>query len=270
MNPRSSETLVLKIGGSLFSDKSRPYSLRIKRLMEIGEELADALNERKAGLLVIHGGGSYGHYVASLHLEEKGGYDAEAFSLIADTMLELALTISDTLRASGLRTAVFSTHALWEQGSLRLEPLRQALRAGVVPVVYGDIIVDNGEIRILSGDLIAMQAAVGLRARQVYFASDVPGIFDADPRKPKARLLRRLCPWEAEELASRLGGGRGADVTGGISLKLRVMASIASSGIPSIFFSGLEQGSFYRALTGTLEQYSLVEPCKQGEDSGDT
>ncbi len=262
---KSQSLKVLKIGGSLFSDKRRPYSLRLSRLVEIGGEIAEALKRTGSSLVIVHGGGSYGHYVASLHLKEKGRYDGEAFSLIADTMLELSLTISDALRSSGLRTAVYSTHALWSKEGLNTAPLTYALRLGVIPVLYGDIVIDESEAKIVSGDILVRDAAIRLGAEAAYFASDVDGIYDRPPSEPGARLIKAICPREAEALASGFSEDKApVDVTGGIALKLRVMAEMASRGVKAIFFNGLKRGSFYMALTNTLQQYSMVAPCRNG------
>ena len=81
---------------------------------------------------------------------------------------------------------------------------------GVVPVVTGFIAATKkGEVTTLGrggSDYTASLIASILRAIEVRFYTDVPGILTADPRLiPDARTVPRLCVIEALEL-SRVGG----------------------------------------------------------------
>ena len=52
------EIILLKLGGSLLTDKNTPSSIREEIVKNAVQQIIDA-NER---LILIHGGGSYGHY----------------------------------------------------------------------------------------------------------------------------------------------------------------------------------------------------------------
>ncbi|MEE9188865.1 MAG: hypothetical protein V3U36_05795, partial [Anaerolineales bacterium] len=70
-NPQS--LTLLKLGGSLITDKSRPRTLRLETLVRLADEIASALQQRPSLRLIIgHGAGSYGHVSAKQHGTRQG------------------------------------------------------------------------------------------------------------------------------------------------------------------------------------------------------
>ena len=65
---------ILKLGGSILSDKNIPYSIKWDNLERIAMEIKNALDYYKSQnkdirLIVVHGGGSFGHPVAKKYLK---------------------------------------------------------------------------------------------------------------------------------------------------------------------------------------------------------
>jgi len=52
--------IILKLGGSLLTDKRRKFSFRF----EVMKRVAQEIKESGARLVVVHGGGSFGHPLA--------------------------------------------------------------------------------------------------------------------------------------------------------------------------------------------------------------
>jgi aspartate kinase len=96
----------------------------------------------------------------------------------------------------------------WGHGvleSLDPEPLEEILAGGAVPVVAGfQAGTASGGLITLgrgSSDLSAVFLATRLGARACHIVTDVPGVFERDPRiDPKARRLERLTPAELVSL----------------------------------------------------------------------
>ena len=61
--------LLVKLGGSVLTDKGRLRSPRRTAIRRLARELAAA----RAPLLVVHGAGSYGHILARKHRLNEGG-----------------------------------------------------------------------------------------------------------------------------------------------------------------------------------------------------
>ena len=59
---------LLKLGGSLLTDKNQPYSLRKDILRSSVRQIIDA-DEK---LILIHGGGSFGHPIAKTYRLTEG------------------------------------------------------------------------------------------------------------------------------------------------------------------------------------------------------
>ena len=67
---------ILKLGESILSDKKQPFSVKWDDLERISSEIKNALdfykNQNKdVDLILVHGGGSFGHPVAKKYLNDK-------------------------------------------------------------------------------------------------------------------------------------------------------------------------------------------------------
>src|ERR1700690_1641399 len=63
------ELVFLKLGGSLITDKTQPYTVRLDKLSILAKEIRAALSETPNLRLVLgHGSGSFGHYAVKEHL----------------------------------------------------------------------------------------------------------------------------------------------------------------------------------------------------------
>ena len=64
----SNEIILLKLGGSLLTDKNKPFSIREDVVNSAIQQIINA-NEK---LILIHGGGSFGHPLAKKYSISKG------------------------------------------------------------------------------------------------------------------------------------------------------------------------------------------------------
>ncbi|MCX6065672.1 MAG: hypothetical protein NT121_07955, partial [Chloroflexi bacterium] len=58
------ELVFLKLGGSLITDKTLPYTPRLDKLADLASQIAAALSTRQLSLVLGHGSGSFGHIAA--------------------------------------------------------------------------------------------------------------------------------------------------------------------------------------------------------------
>ncbi len=63
-----------------------------------------------------------------------------------------------------------------EVTAVNLEPIRECIRRSVVPVVSPTAIGEDGKIYNCNADIAAAQMAIALKARRLFFMSDVPGL----------------------------------------------------------------------------------------------
>lgn len=248
--------VVIKVGGSLITDKSKPLSLRKIVLNRVARELAHLTCERR--LVVIHGGGSYGHFVVQ---KMRGSSQLELLAEVRYWMSLLNLEvvgafIRHSIPAVGLPPLTLVEVESGEVCRVDTELLARLLELGAIPVSHGDVVLDKASgLTILSGDVLAREIAVRMSADALVFLMDVNGVYTEDPHSsPNARLIRYLTRDEAERIG---GGGVGVDVTGGIRLKLVEALRAAEAGV-RVALGGI--GELRAMVLGLEGQYTMVKP----------
>lgn len=255
-----SKLVLLKLGGSLITDKTLPYTPRLETLDDLAAQIADALlADPELKLVVGHGSGSFGHAAASQYQTRRGvsgpegwrgfaevWYQASALNRLVIESLRRAALPCVTLAPVAAVTARDGWLASWD-----LAALRSALTAGLLPVVHGDVVFDG--VRggtILSTEDLFVHLAHQLHPQHILLAGRETGIWADFPAR--TRLIRELTPRDLDAQAPELKAPAGADVTGGMKEKVAQMCALVKE-IPSLdalIFSGLEPGNVQRALHG--------------------
>jgi isopentenyl phosphate kinase len=130
---------------------------------------------------------------------------------------------------------------------LAIEPIQHALDAGLVPLVYGDVAID--EIwggTIISTEEILVYLAHTLTPASILIAGDYEGVLDANDQ-----VISLITPPTLDDVQVALGGSAQVDVTGGMASKVTEMLTLCES-LPELkvhIFSGRKEGNVFRALT---------------------
>ncbi len=239
---------LLKLGGSLITDKRVPFSYRGAVVSSLGREISSA----RTRTIIVHGGGSFGHTVAKkYHLSSnKFSTSPEGVSETRAAMYDLNRRVCESLIDSGVRPYVFAPFdlALWgkKQATFWLNSLTGA---GLTPTTFGDVTSSPQGFRVLSGDTIMYELAKMLKPNRCVFTLDVDGIYEGSSHT--------LVPEISLEKIRRMRLAPGSDATGGIALKLRTAAKLASTGTTVSFVSGFRRKEFSKALNG-LSFYGTI------------
>jgi isopentenyl phosphate kinase len=256
------ELIFLKLGGSLLTDKTQPQALRPDLLGRLAEEIAAALAARPAlRLLIGHGSGSFGHVAASRYGTRVGVQTPEQWRGYAETgraAAQLNRLVVDALweagaPALGVQPSASAACRDGELLALDERPLRVALDHGLVPVIYGDVALDD--IRggtIISTEQIFRWLAPRLEPQRVILVGEVAGVLTADPASGQCgELIPTITPATLPGLAQILGGSHGVDVTGGMFAKVTEMVALLRA-TPSLaavqIISGRGSGLVQRVL----------------------
>ncbi|WP_410767097.1 isopentenyl phosphate kinase [Haloferax sp. DFSO60] len=219
--------VVLKLGGSVVTDKDEAETVDEAGLGAAVDAVA-ALAET-GQVVVVHGGGSFGHHHAADHgvSSETGTYDVVGIREINDAMKRLNDAVLDALAergVAGLPVHPLSAGAREEDGSLSL-PLAATetmLEEGFVPILHGDVIAHAGKgATIVSGDDLVVSLAAGLDADRVGLCSTVPGVLDTD-----GDVIPEITAFE--DAADALGGSESTDVTGGMAAKVQKLLALGA------------------------------------------
>jgi isopentenyl phosphate kinase len=254
---------IVKLGGSILTRKQAEERMRPKLLARLAAEVAATTGP----LILLHGAGSFGHPGAvrfGLALAPEDGTKASertrGAAIVSAEVRRLHLAVLRGLVAAGARpwSVPAATVAGNEAGvfaTLDTGPFQEALRTGLVPVSFGDVVPDGLWGRsILSADTIAVELARRLQVRRVLFVSDVPGILEPGVQ-PRPKIVPEVTESLIDRLSHRAGG---PDVTGGIRGKARAMLEIGRLGADAGLISGLKDGLLSRALRGETVPGSWV------------
>ncbi len=243
---------VIKLGGSVITDKDEPLSINITTLLGIGEEIAVAMRETDLSLAIVHGGGSYGHPSVRECLDRKGVIDEPCYVRTTYLMSELSLIVTQALIAAGVPAVTLTTRSICTIRSGRvaceLGTAAEMVARGLVPVLFGDGVLSDRGYEVMSGDDIVWLLAKVIGGAEVVFVTDVDGIFDKDPRRsPDARLLKEVTASEALGFA---GGSGKTDVTGGMRSKLAKGLKYARGWGKAYVVNGGRRWNLFNLLTG--------------------
>ncbi|WP_224449371.1 isopentenyl phosphate kinase [Haloprofundus salilacus] len=227
-------TIVLKLGGSVVTDKDSPETVDDDALSVAVEAIATS---GVSDLVVVHGGGSFGHHHAATHgvSTTEGTSDAAGALAIHAAMKRLNDAVVSRLQSRGVPAlpvhplSLAARHDTDEGNgkrsgdaalSLPLDSTETLLGEGFVPVLHGDVVAHAGRgVTVVSGDELVVRLADGLRAERVGLCSTVPGVYDEnDAVVDEIRSF--------DDVAAALGESESTDVTGGMAAKVRALLAM--------------------------------------------
>lgn len=259
------ELVFLKLGGSLITDKTQPYTPRLAQLAELATQIAAVKQTHPQLSLVLgHGSGSFGHTAAKEYKTRQGveagsprpywpgfaevWYQASALNRFVMEALHAAGVPALALAPVAAITARDGKVATWD-----LTPLKTALANGLVPVVYGDVIFD--EVRggtILSTEDLFEHLTRQLHPQRILLAGLEGAVWADFPARQQR--VEKISPASFNEIRAGVGQSHGADVTGGMESKVRQMLELVTEipGLTAQIFSGEAPGNLERALSGEV------------------
>jgi isopentenyl phosphate kinase len=236
---------VLKIGGSILTDKSQPMAARPEEIERVAEEVSTAPRD----LVLVHGAGSFGHIPASGYgLPER--FSPEGLLKTHESVVRLNAMMIEALAAAGadpMPVHPFSALVLRDGriAGFASEPVSIMLENGLLPVLHGDVAMDiTRRVGIVSGDQLVSYLARSLEAEIVAVGTDVDGVMRGGKTVPE--IARRDLP----ALAGAVGESGDVDVTGGMRGKLMELLGLAEAGVESTIFNASLEGQIERALRG--------------------
>lgn len=249
----------LKLGGSLITDKAKPATARGERISQIAGEIA-AFREAQpeTQLLLGHGSGSFGHVPAAKFGTREGVSDEakwQGFVQVWEQAAALNQMVMEALRTAGLPAMAFppSAGARARDGQISawdVAPIRAALEAGLLPVVYGDVAFDEARGgTILSTEDLFVYLAEFLHPGRILLAANEDVYADYPARD---EVIEEITTSNFAELSVALGGAEAEDVTGGMLGKVERMLDLVErrQDTEVRIFAGVEEGAVRSALQG--------------------
>lgn len=247
----------IKLGGSLITDKRVEKSFRRHTMMRLADEVARARGELpNATLLIGHGSGSFGHFAAKRADTIHGVQTPDewhAFAAVSRVAAELNQLVCDCLAEVGLPAMRFSPSASATSCNgvltgLHWQTIEKALDAGLLPVIHGDVALDNAlGGTIISTESVFIYLAQHLQVDEIILLGEVDGVLG-----PDGRVVPSITPKNLKTLEDALGGSDGVDVTGGMETKVRDMLKLIDRhpNLQVRIANGAQEKLLYQLLTG--------------------
>ncbi|MHA2007685.1 MAG: isopentenyl phosphate kinase [Promethearchaeota archaeon] len=256
---KDNNIIILKLGGSLLTEKNKPLSIREDVATSVVQQIISA--EEK--IILIHGGGSFGHPLAKKYSISKGlnhSIPNQIFGLTKthDAMNKLNSFIINLFLEENFPVLSFQPSSIFLKDHVRIltksiELIENALDLDILPILYGDIILEkHGSFSIISGDQIITELCKNLnkyRISKVIFATEIDGIFinDIQAGNKRIKLATKLSLRELEDL-DLADLGQKIDVTGGMLGKINSIKNIVELNIPVQLLNGLKENYIFSSL----------------------
>lgn len=238
-------TRILKIGGSILTDKNRELSARPEEIDRIAAEIASCPED----LVLIHGAGSFGHIPAKRYGLPQN-FSPEGLRITHLSVARLCEMVVEALGRAGVECLPVHplSAAVLRQGRIEgffLDPIKKMIAEGIMPVLHGDVAMDASMgASIISGDQLVAYLAGKLQSETVAVGSNVDGVLVS------GRPLTEIKRDDLVRFDKEIGTSAGVDVTGGMRGKLLELLELADRGTESVIFHAGKKGNITRALKG--------------------
>lgn len=250
------ELILIKLGGSVITDKGKEFTAREDNIKRFAKEISEAQKVFKGKIIIGHGAGSFAHTPAAKFETRRG--------IINDKSILGASIVEDSARAlNAILTRNFLTENVpifsFSPGSFLIsdgersissyfDPIRKALEIGLVPVVYGDVIIDKTQgFTIFSTEKVFETLVQKLnetyKIRMIY-VTDVDGVYDK-----KGNTIPVITRTNFDQLKTSILGAKGVDVTGGMLHKVEESLKLSEEfGTETLILNGNKNGSLQKAI----------------------
>ncbi len=223
--------ILIKLGGSIITNKEKPLSARRKTI----DNLAKSLKKIDEPIIIVHGGGSYGHYWSvkyDMHTKERK-YNLKGVAIIKNSMIELNKIILDSLLKNKINPYSLPATDFMSGNkpiSKKVKEIEKIAKSGLIPVTYGDALwYGQNKTYILSGDKIMTHLAKTLKPRLSVFVLNENGLYSDLKSKKLIHELRGERPLISKNKM---------DVTGGMTRKVEEASKISKMGMNVFFVNG--------------------------------
>ena len=233
--------ILIKLGGSVITNKEKPLSVRRKTI----DNLVKSLKKINESMIIVHGGGSYGHYWSvkyDMHTKEKK-YDLRGVAIVKNSMVELNKIVLDSMLKNKLNPYCLPPTDFMlgnKPISRKVKEIEKIAKSGLIPVTYGDALwYGQKKTYILSGDKIMTHLAKILKPRLSIFVLNEDGLYSDLKSKKLIYELRGKRPSISENKM---------DVTGGMTRKVEEASKISKMGMSVFFVNGNKPDRIVKAV----------------------
>ena len=235
--------ILIKLGGSIITNKERPLSARRKTI----ENILKQIKKIKEPKIIVHGGGSYGHYWSvkyDMHTK-PAKYDTHGVTIVKNSMIELNKIILDIAVKNRINAYCLPPTDFMNGNrpiKNKILTMNDISKSGLTPITFGDALwFGQKKSYILSGDVIMTTIAKVLKPRLSIFVLNVDGVYS------DLKTKKLIYDFKKEKPTISINK---MDVTGGMTRKIAEAVKISRSGLNVFFTNGNKPQRITDAVTG--------------------
>jgi isopentenyl phosphate kinase len=235
--------ILIKLGGSIITNKQKPLSPRRKTIDNILKEIGKI----KEPVIIVHGGGSYGHYWSvkyDMHTK-PAKTNPKGVAIVKNSMVELNKIILDSAVKNRINSYCLPPTDFMN-GNIAIKSkiltINDISKSGLTPITFGDALwFGQKKSYILSGDVIMTTIGKILKPRLSLFVLDVDGVYSDLKTKKLIHDFKK----EKPEIKNNK-----RDVTGGMTRKIAEASNMAKAGLKIFFVNGNKPKRISDAVSG--------------------
>lgn len=242
--------IFIKFGGSLITNKQKQDKLDLSILKNLASQIAKIVDKQKETVFILgNGAGSFGHAQADKYQAHKGLINKNSLKGLAEVAYsaqKLNQLIVKELIACGLAAVAISPLSIISSDNSKVKKIfadstENLLRIGALPVVYGDVILDEKMgFTIFSTEKIFSALARKLRKKykieKIILIGRTNGVLDKN-----GKTIAKITPANIKKYKPAIGKAKGYDVTGGMEHKVNEALALAKKGVNSIIINGQKE-----------------------------
>lgn len=257
---------LIKLGGSLITDKEIPFKARLRIIRRLSEEIHKAREKTSDKLIIGNGGGSFVHPIAKKYNLIKGLNSENLIGLaeLQEATVRLNQIIVQNLVKVGDPAFSFdpSSFLIAEDGKVKrsfIEPIVKLLGLNMLPVVYGSAVLDLKKgvagfstERIFS--LLVSRLNSFYNINKIIFCGKTDGVYD-----DRGKTIPLITKANYSKVKRIIGSTEGIDVTGGMTHKIEEAIEFSKRGITIFIINGNRKGELTKAILDKTHRGSEVK-----------
>lgn len=245
------KVVLIKLGGSIITDKSVPCKARSDVIRRLAKELKKI---KDFSIVLAHGSGSFAHTSASKFGGKKGYKSKWGIAKVARDAMEINRIVMDVLIEEGLPAISLRPMSMMiaSAGKLKknmFEIIEEILNQGLMPVVYGDVIWDKKwKSTIYSGETTLNEIGTylskkGFKIDKIIQVGETNGVYD-----DKGKTIPVINKDNWKTIQKYVFNSKRTDVTGAMKHKIENALEAADRGIETWIINGIIPNELSYAL----------------------
>ena len=249
--------ILIKLGGSIITNKEKPLSPRKKTI----DKITKYLKKIEEPLVIVHGGGSFGHYWSvkyDMHTK-PAKYSMKGLAVVKNSMVDLNKIILDSSLKNKLNPYCLPPTGFMSGNKpilKKIKEINEISKSSLTPITYGDALwFGKKKSFILSGDKIMTIIAKSLKPKLSIFVMNVDGLY-ADFKSKD--LIYEVGSKEVKISDTDM------DVTGGMKRKVEEATKISKMGLNVFFVNGNNPDRIVKAVKKSRFEGTLFKGKRNG------